>query len=203
MTFYEARPVKSGKGQGAANRQNHTNNPKSPPQKKPTETPQNNLCPPPHNGYNESRDMSDENNQQKAKKKRSLLNILTLMSLILLCLTGFLFYLSYRINAWEESFSLRDDFHISLYRRGKGCNLAFFTEKESPYTGSIVKLSGMEWPKIRGFGYTWGIYYRHFTWPEEKQWTLYISLWWPVVLFSILPGLFLYRKDRDQRRRKK
>ncbi len=35
--------------------------------------------------------------KQKAKKKHSLLIILTLASFILLCLTGFLFYLSYRI----------------------------------------------------------------------------------------------------------
>jgi len=139
--------------------------------------------------------------KKTAKKKRSLLNTLTVVSFILLCLTGLLFYLSYRINAWEESFSLRDDFHISLYGKGNGCHLAFFTEKNYPYTGSVIKLGEMEWPKIRGFGYSWGIYYRHFTWPEEKQWTLYISLWWPVVLFSILPGLFLYRKHRDHYKR--
>lgn len=134
--------------------------------------------------------------EEKTKKKRSLLNKLTLVSFILLCLTGFLFYLSYRINAWEESFSLRDDFHISLYRKGNDCRLAFFNVKNYPYTGSVVTHD----TKIRGFGDFLGIYYRHLSSVEEERkgediwWTLYISLWWLVVLFSILPSLFLYKR---------
>lgn len=136
--------------------------------------------------------------KQKAKKKRSLLNMLTLLSFILLCLTGLLFYLSYRINASEESFSLRDNFHISLYRKGDDCRLAFFNVKDYPYTGSIVGFGG-EWPKTIGFGDFLGIYYRHHSLSSEGDiwWTLCISLWWPVVLFSISPSLFLYRKHRD------
>ncbi len=132
--------------------------------------------------------------KQKAKKKRSLLNILTLLSFILLCLTGLLFYLSYRIDAWGESFSLRDDFHISLYRRENDCRLAFFNEKNYPYVGGSV---GPD-TKVRGLNFL-GIYYRHYRLSSEGDiwWTLCISLWWPVVLFSILPGLFLYRKHSD------
>ncbi len=135
--------------------------------------------------------------KQKAKKKRLLLNILTLVSFILLCLTGFLFYLSYRITAWEESFSLRDDFHISLYRKANDCRLAFFNVKNYPYTGSVVSND----TKIRGFGNFLGIYYRNLSSEEGILWTLYISLWWPAVLFSISPGLFLYRKHRDHYKR--
>ena len=134
--------------------------------------------------------------EQRIKKKQLLFNILTLLSFILLCLTILLFYLSYKINAWEQSFSLSNDFHISLYRKGNDCRLAFFNVKNYPYTGSIVGLGG-EWPKTIGFGNFLGLYYRHFTWPKETLWTLYISLWYPLILFGILPVFFLYRVKRE------
>jgi hypothetical protein len=43
-----------------------------------------------------------------------------------------------------------------------------------------------------------GIYYRHFQWPNtpEPLWTLMVSLWYPVFLFSVLPLIWILRHWR-------
>lgn len=41
-----------------------------------------------------------------------------------------------------------------------------------------------------------GIYYRHFVWWKEKdtEWTLMISLWYPILLFAIAPAFWIFRR---------
>jgi hypothetical protein len=41
-----------------------------------------------------------------------------------------------------------------------------------------------------------GIYYRYFQWPNTPQplWTLMVSLWFPLLLFSVLPSVWLLRR---------
>jgi len=69
--------------------------------------------------------------------------------------------------------SLGNEFHISLLYG----HVVFFNDpKYGPYHGSIVGFAGNEYPKATGYGYAWGIYYRHFVWPEYKLWTLAVTL---------------------------
>lgn len=41
-----------------------------------------------------------------------------------------------------------------------------------------------------------GIYYRHFQWPNAPAplWTLMVSLWYPLFLFSVLPSVWILRR---------
>jgi hypothetical protein len=97
-----------------------------------------------------------------------------------------------------------------------------------PYRGSIVSLSNEKYPPkpvwVWRIGENYGIgkeidfdgkgeidltetaadfpgiYYRHIQWPKEPQplWTLMMSLWYPLFLFSILPVIWLIRRWRSR-----
>jgi hypothetical protein len=42
-----------------------------------------------------------------------------------------------------------------------------------------------------------GAYYRHFEWETEPLlWTVIFSLWYPILLFAILPLLWIFRRAR-------
>ena len=43
-----------------------------------------------------------------------------------------------------------------------------------------------------------GIYYRHFeSWKEQRPWwTLRVALWYPIVLFAVLPTMWMIRRGR-------
>ena len=69
--------------------------------------------------------------------------------------------------------SLGNEFHIGLHYGA----IVFFNDPEyGPYSGSIVGLAGSEYPKAQHYGPRWGIYYRHFVWPNYQLWTLAVTL---------------------------
>ena len=85
--------------------------------------------------------------------------------------------------------------HASLTSRMDG-SMVFYNQK-SPYMGSIISFAGDK--AVSEWGVTgWGVYFRHIENTVEKSvWrTLIISLWYPVILFGILPALFAIEKTR-------
>jgi hypothetical protein len=132
-----------------------------------------------------------------ARKGRRTFNIITLVSAILLGGSLFLLFISCKINPRDSHLSLCDTFHISVFER----RLAFFNSSEyGPYRGSIIGFAdsnGNIQPPLEcdiGFGDTMGIYYRYFHWKDGGVlWTLMISLWYPTIVFSVLPILLCIR----------
>jgi hypothetical protein len=91
--------------------------------------------------------------------------------------------------------SLGKYFHIAVTDNWRG-NLVLFNQ-DSPYTGSIIKFTGDK--TIDEWGLTgWGIYFRHITNSVQHSvwWTLIISLWYPIIIFGILPAIFVVTKLR-------
>jgi hypothetical protein len=104
----------------------------------------------------------------------------------------------------------------------------FNDAKYGPYRGSIVSLANEKYPSkpvwVWRIGEDYGIgkeidfddkgeieltetaadfpgiYYRHFLWAKNVQplWTLMMSLWYPLFLFSILPVIWLIRRWRSR-----
>jgi hypothetical protein len=105
----------------------------------------------------------------------------------------------------------------------------FNDAKYGPYRGSIVSLANEKYPSkpvwVWRIGENYGIgkendfdgkgeielteiaadfpgiYYRHFQRPNEPQplWTLMMSLWYPLFLFSILPVIWIICRWRSRR----
>ena len=99
-----------------------------------------------------------------------------------------LFGVSFLVNPWDYRISLNDDFHIGLLNG----NIVFFNDAEyGPYRGSIIGLvdeNGNVFPPLERevrWGYTLGIYYRHFRWADSTLWTLNVLLLWPIAVFGI------------------
>jgi hypothetical protein len=99
----------------------------------------------------------------------------------------------------------------------------FNDSQYGPYTGSIIALSDDKYPpkyvwlwrigenyeiakqivfdgngaiQVTETGADFpGIYYRHFQWPNSPQplWTLMVSLWYPLLVFSVLPSVWILR----------
>jgi len=108
----------------------------------------------------------------------------------------------------------------------------FNDSQYGPYSGSIIALSDDKHPpkavwdwrvsenygvgkeyifdgkgaiQVTGTGADFpGIYYRHFQWPNTSQplWTLMVSLWYPLFIFSILPSVWILRRCHLRMRRK-
>ncbi len=45
-----------------------------------------------------------------------------------------------------------------------------------------------------------GIYYRRIVWPDTSLWTISVSLWYPMLLFALLPGFWTVCKFIQRRR---
>lgn len=91
--------------------------------------------------------------------------------------------------------SLGSELHVAVASNWGG-NLVFFNQAV-PYTGSLVSIAGDKSVVERGWtGY--GIYFRSIEHTNKDQtwWTLMVSLWYPVIIFGILPGLFVVQKLR-------
>ena len=76
--------------------------------------------------------------------------------------------------------------------------MVFFNQKV-PYMGSITSFTGDENVKETGCDF-YGIYFRTIHYTDKKywdQWTLIISLWYPIMLFGILPAIFVVKKLRN------
>ncbi len=130
----------------------------------------------------------------------SLVSVILLGCTILLWLAAFL-------PAADHSLSVTGDFHIGIWSGFHGSPsgyIVFFNDKENgPYQGSMISLDGEKGnhnnPYIKkGWGPGYGVYYCHILWPESGAtlWTLAISFAYPVVLFSILPLIWLWRRRK-------
>jgi len=137
------------------------------------------------------------------------LNMLTALSAILLAMVVVAFVAGYSFTAWDYSILIGDATNVGLWSRGLDSRLALFNDKEyGPYCGSIIGIVGPDgktYPPLRHeeyFGDSWGVYYRYFQWYDGYElWTLMISLWYPLVLFGIMPiGWAIYNFSRRRRR---
>ena len=91
-------------------------------------------------------------------------------------------------------FSFSDDSHAGVGARGLDSRIVFFSDAEyGPYHASIIGLAdadGNDYPPLileESFGDSLGIYYRSFQWSDSTLWTLMVTLWYPIVLFAIMP----------------
>ena len=120
--------------------------------------------------------------------------IATMFSTVMLALAVLLFLLGYIVNPLKYHLSFREDSHVGVSSDGFDSRLVFFNDAEyGPYRGSIIGLvdaDGNAYPPMEreeSFGDSWGVYYRHFQWPDSTLWTLMVTLWYPVALFAIMP----------------
>lgn len=125
------------------------------------------------------------------------------ISCVLLMLTLILMLIGWCSKPWHpyrQFLTLSDNFRIAVESRGLDARIAFFNSEFGPYSGSIIGFVGDDekvYPPIQreiGFGDTGGIYYRYFKWSDRVLWTLSISLWYPVALFSAWPSYRALRR---------
>ena len=135
---------------------------------------------------------------------RKIFSIASLISTILLGCTMLLWLGAFFVTPWDCSLSVTRDFHIGILG-GFGFEgmplgaVVFFSDKESgPYHGSILALDTVPLREV-GWGPEYGIYYRHFRWLDSGKilWTLMVSLAYPLLLFSIMPAVWLWRRKRN------
>ena len=136
----------------------------------------------------------------KARIQCRAFNIGVLVSVVLLGVTVALWVAALNSNQWDHRLSLGNSFHIGVCGPGLDSRLVFFSDSEyGPYSGSIIQLNGSP-PLERkiGFGDTLGIYYRYFRFPDggPTLWTLMLSLWYPTILFVVLPIIWWIRYRR-------
>lgn len=128
---------------------------------------------------------------------RRAFNIVTLASTVLLAITIALWVMTFWLNPWDHYISLGSHFHISVWgnEHSIGRVVLFNSISYGPYRGSIINASAIL--SEAHFGDTAGIYFRYFRFHQGILWTLMLSLWYPLALFSIAPvsWLVLYRKD--------
>ncbi|MCA8988131.1 MAG: hypothetical protein KDA78_10840 [Planctomycetaceae bacterium] len=123
----------------------------------------------------------------------------------MLAISVLMFLAGYIISPLDYHFSLSDDFHVGVWSNGPDSRLVFFNDPAyGPYRGSIIGLTdqdGNVYPPLiheQSFGDSWGIYYRYFQWSDSTLWTLTVTLWYPIVLFAILPLASLIYSTTDR-----
>jgi hypothetical protein len=119
--------------------------------------------------------------------------IVTLVSIVMLAISALLFLLGYVISPWDHFLSFSDDCHVGVWGRGLDSRIVFFNNAEyGPYRGSIIGLvddDGNVQPPLEreeAFGDEWGVYYRYFQWSDSTLWTLMVTLWYPIAVFTIM-----------------
>lgn len=126
-----------------------------------------------------------------------LFRIATWACTVLLALTVAFAVSSHWLNPWSHRLSFGNHFHVSVFwSHDLDIRLVFFNDANyGPYKGSMMSIVGA--PPIdekRAFGDTAGIYYRYFRDGPDTLWTLMLSIWYPAVLFSLLPGWYGLRR---------
>jgi len=138
---------------------------------------------------------------------RRVFNAVSLVSAILLGCTVLLWAGAFVLNPWDHHVSLTRDFHMGVWGGLDGPPLGrmvFFNDDEyGPYRGSIVALVDDQGnpPRTLTFvrwGDAYGIYYRYIHWSDSNAtcWTLMVSFAYPMILFGILPALWLWLRWR-------
>jgi len=112
------------------------------------------------------------------------------------------------IDTRYAAISLSPTFHIGIWGQGASTRVAFFNDREcGPYHGSIIALTAedgsMSPPIERSIAFAFiGVYYRYFRWPNSSGsttpnttfWTFMMSVWYPALVFAILPTVCLRRR---------
>jgi hypothetical protein len=112
---------------------------------------------------------------------------------------------TFALNPWDHRFSLTNAFHVSVWDGPEYPvvgSLVFFNNREyGPYRGSLIGISDTDGTSVPvldrkvAWGRSYGVYYRYFRWPEgHVLWTLMVSLWYPIILFSLLPAIWFWRR---------
>ena len=116
--------------------------------------------------------------------KRRTFNTLSLISALLLACTTVLWGWSFWADMREDRLSISDNFHMGAYRG----RLEFFSLKIGPYHGSSTIFDETK-DTERGFGDTLGVYYRYLRFADSGDviWTLSVSLFYPMIVFAVLP----------------
>jgi hypothetical protein len=136
---------------------------------------------------------------------RRALGILTVVSTALLVVAILLLLAGYALRPRFHYVSISDSLHVGLEARGFDSRSVFFNDATGPYRGSIIGLLDSDGNLVDPlerewrFGDAWGVYYRYFQWPDRTLWTLSVSLWYPIVLFAMLPALRLLLYTRRSR----
>jgi hypothetical protein len=101
-------------------------------------------------------------------------------------------FVSYRLDMQRHGVAITPRFHLGLFDGG-----AWFYGDEWPYRGSIIQIDGQP-PVSQKSGLDFpGVYYRYFFRSSaHTTWSLMVSLWYPIVLFAILPALWLFHRRR-------
>lgn len=107
-------------------------------------------------------------------------------------------------NPWKSALHVTSRFHIGvLARNGLDSRLCVYDDPYGPYNGGTISLSPARSgpdplaPKVFSIGDSWGVYYRHITWHDGAVlWTLQLSLWYPLIVFGILPLIWFVNRPR-------
>lgn len=114
-----------------------------------------------------------------------------------LCFLMLLLLMGYVTSPDQNYVSLSQNFHLGILNDGLDSKIVCFNDaKAGPYRGSIVGFAGDEFPETIAFGSSFGIYYRHFEWPDSTLWTLMVSLWYPISVAALLPASYVILKRR-------
>lgn len=121
-------------------------------------------------------------------------------------------FLTFALNPWDHNVSPTPDFRIGVWSGFSRMDpvlgfcssdpvLVFFNQIDGPYRGSLITVEGdphppavtrVDWEFPR-------IYYRHIRYDTAVEWTLMVSLWYPLILCAIGPfvwGVSRWRRSR-------
>ncbi|MBN2445765.1 MAG: hypothetical protein JXO22_03515 [Phycisphaerae bacterium] len=134
--------------------------------------------------------------------RRLLFNVACIVSATLLAAAFVLLIAAVSPQTCCRRIQLGKGVYAGLLDRNGGC--IWLSNQSEPYLGSIISLSPSTQPTTTGFGYVAGIYYRHhtWTWPQyDTWWTLCMSSWYPIIIFAVLPTIWLLRRWLARQRR--
>jgi hypothetical protein len=134
-----------------------------------------------------------------------LYNVGSAVSAAFAACTLLLWLATVAVTPWDHRLSFGHGFHVAVWSGVSGDKLGrlvFFNDADyGPYRGSVIQIvdeKGELHPKLDRsieWGDSFGIYYRYFRWPDgHTLWTLMMSLWYPLFLFSILPIAWILRR---------
>lgn len=100
-------------------------------------------------------------------------------------------FLTLTLNPWDHRVALTPDFRFAVWSGFSGTDpvLVFFNQNEGPYRGSLITVEGDPRPPVVS-SFDWEfprIYYRHIRRDDSIEWTLMVSLWYPLIVFAIGP----------------
>jgi hypothetical protein len=132
---------------------------------------------------------------------RRMLKIAPQVSAVLCAVTVMIWVAGFWLDPRSHRISLGPHFHVSARTTGLDGEICFFSDEDlGPYGDVIINVSGPNgktYPLLQSeheFGRYCGIYYHYARWFNGNVlWTLQISLWYPFVVFGMLPAFWVIR----------